>query len=460
MKLNTAVKTDPIYTAPGGRATPTDNFHKLKRLVLTCLLWEDAFYRSGSDIALQIISLIPKVKPEQVAALACEARDRMQLRHVPLFLVRELARIKGTGTLVAQTIPHIIQRADELAEFLTIYWKDKKQPLSAGVKRGLAAAFKKFAAYRLAKYDRESAIKLRDVLFLCHAKPEDQEQADLWKKLVEGKLESPDTWEVELSAGKDKKATFTRLLQEGKLGGMAVLRNLRNMQQAGVDDGLIRTRLLQGCARALPFRFIAAAKYAPKLEDAIGEAMLLSAAKLDKLPGRTLLVVDTSGSMGRSLSSKSEMTRLDAAAGLAILAREVCESATIYATAGDDSSRKHATIELPSRRGFALSDAIKNSRTKLGGGGIFFVQCLDHISRLENQPFDRVIVFTDEQDCERPGINPSGAKKLGRFNYVVNISTEKNGISYRTRWNHVDGFSENILDYIRESEELGEPIQN
>jgi 60 kDa SS-A/Ro ribonucleoprotein len=70
-------------------------------------------------------------------------------------------------------------------------------------------------------------VKLRPVLFLFHAKPKDAEQAAVWKKLVENTLEPHDTWEVALSAGKDKRENFERLLREGKLGGPAVLRNLR-----------------------------------------------------------------------------------------------------------------------------------------------------------------------------------------------------------------------------------------
>ena len=77
------------------------------------------------------------------------------------------------------------------------------------------------------------------MLFLCHAKPKDEAQAALWKKLVENTLESPDTWEVALSAGKDKRENFERLLREGKLGGLAVLRNLRPMPASGVDPRLL-----------------------------------------------------------------------------------------------------------------------------------------------------------------------------------------------------------------------------
>src|SRR5947209_2154559 len=124
MRLNTATQRAPIFTHEGGRATPTDSFDELKRAVLTSMLWEDSFYETGSEIAKRITELIPKVKPDQVAALACEARDRMNLRHVPLFLVNELSRVKGAGSLVADTLAHIIQRADELTEFLAIYWKD------------------------------------------------------------------------------------------------------------------------------------------------------------------------------------------------------------------------------------------------------------------------------------------------------------------------------------------------
>ena len=77
----------------------------------------------------------------KVAALAVEAREQMKLRHAPLLLVREMARHKTHRALVAETLAQVIQRADELAEFVAIYWKDGKPPLSAQVKKGLAQAF-------------------------------------------------------------------------------------------------------------------------------------------------------------------------------------------------------------------------------------------------------------------------------------------------------------------------------
>jgi hypothetical protein len=321
VKMNVWKRMFPVRTHEGAVAQRVDVKRELRRTVLTCLLWEDAFYEKGNDIAKRIAELVAQSKPEDVAALAREARDKMQLRHAPLFVTRELARRKGAGPLVAETLEHVIQRADELGEFVALYWKEMKQPLSAGVKRGLAQAFRKFDAYQLAKYNRESVVTLRDVLFLCHAKPKDAEQEAVWKKLVENTLEPPDTWEVALSAGKDKRENFERLLREGKLGGLAVLRNLRLMVASGVDPKLVRERLEKGVARALPFRFVTAARHAPKLEDAIERAMLKGIAELEKLPGSTGLVVDVSGSMDGKLSWKSETT---SALTCAAILRRLC----------------------------------------------------------------------------------------------------------------------------------------
>ena len=184
-KMNAWKRLFPARTHEGAVTQKVSAKLELRRTVLTCLLWEDAFYETGNRIAVRTAQLVRENKTEAVAALALEARDAMQLRHVPLFLVRELARRKGAGRLVAETLEQVIQRADELGEFVALYWKDKKEPLSAGVKRGLARAFTKFDAYQLAKYNRDSAVKLRDVLFLCHSKPRDAEQAALWKKLAD-----------------------------------------------------------------------------------------------------------------------------------------------------------------------------------------------------------------------------------------------------------------------------------
>src|ERR1700741_4172797 len=271
-RLNTLNLNFGPRTHEGAPARHISPELQLRRSVLACLLWESQFYEDGVEIAGRIAELVPKVAAEKVAALAVEAREQMKLRHAPLLLVREMARHKTHRAPVSETLARVIQRADELAEFVAIYWKDGRVPLSGQVKKGLAASFPKFDEYQLAKYDRGGPIKLRDVLFLCHAKPRDQAQADVWKKLIWGRLAVPDTWEVALSAagaanGGSKPEAWTRLLHENKLGALALLRNLRNLREAGVDEKLVLSALeAMNTQRVLPFRFLAAARHAPQWE--------------------------------------------------------------------------------------------------------------------------------------------------------------------------------------------------
>ena len=315
-------KRIPKRTHEGGRASHINAKQELERSVMSCMLWEKEFYEDGVQIADRIACLVKKVKPCDVADIAIRARSEMNLRHVPLLLCRELAR---TGNLKAETLTNVIQRPDELTEFLAIYWKDGRQPLAAQVKKGLAKAFQKFSEYALAKYNRDGEVKLRDVLFLSHAKPKDQAQGDVFTKLVNNCLETPDTWEVALSGGADKKRTWERLIDSRKLGCLALIRNLRNMQEVGVSVDTIRTGLTEADpSRILPFRFIAAARHAPQFEVELERLMFRSIEEMPKLEGSTVILVDVSASMDSYNSGKSDMVRLDAACGLAMICREVC----------------------------------------------------------------------------------------------------------------------------------------
>jgi len=433
MKTNTKTKNTAV-THEGAPAIPSKPYTELRRAVLACLLWEDTFYESGQSIADRVKTLVPQIPAEKVAQLAIDARTKFKLRHMPLFLVRELART-AKGNLVGRTLSEVIQRADELAEFVSIYWAEKKQPLSKQVKVGLAHAFTKFNEYALAKYKGdENAVKLKDVLFLCHAKPKDEAQAALWKRLVDGTLQTADTWESNLSAGADKKQTFERLIREKKLGYMALLRNLRKMLEVGVDETLVRAAISAGASgsKALPFRFIAAARAAPRFEPQLDAAMALAVQDLAKLPGKTAVLVDVSGSMDHPLSSKSELNRIDAACGLAIMAREMCEDCRVFAFSD-------SLAEIPARRGMGLADAIKTSMTHGGtqlGSAVMWIN--------GNVKYDRLIVVTDEQSASV--VPPPKGK-----GYMVNVATYKNGIGYGP-WVRLDGFSEALLAYIQESE--------
>ena len=173
---------------PGRRTSPE---MELRRSVLACRLGENELCKEGGEIAGRIADLIPKVPAEKVATLAVEAREQMKLRHAPLFLVREMARHKTHRRLVADTLERVIQGSDELVEFVALYWKDGRVPLSSQVKKGLAAAFPKLDEHELVKCTRRQRSTLRDILFLSHTRPRDEAQAAVWKKLIWGRLTKP-----------------------------------------------------------------------------------------------------------------------------------------------------------------------------------------------------------------------------------------------------------------------------
>lgn len=421
----------------------------LRRSVMTCLLWEDAYYEKGSTIAKQIKDLIPLVDPKTVRDIAIEARMIQKLRHVPLYLAVLMSELGGEyRKQVASVLTAVINRADELSETLAIYWKDGRKPIGKQLKKGLAQSFLKFDEYRLAKYNRDNVIKLRDVMFMVHPKPETKEQEILFKKLVDNSLEVPDTWEVALSAGKNKKETFERLILENKLGALAFLRNLRNMEDAKVDRDIIKKGFeIINPRWLLPINYLMAYKASPRWSQEIESLMLKGYATSPKLKGKTIIVVDVSGSMGGSISDRSGSSRLDVATAMAIMAREVCEEVVIYATAGHDPLYTHKTKLLPAYRGFALIDLIKKARNELGGGGIFTRQCLEYINEQERGKADRIIIFSDSQDCDYH--NKRVPQPFGKTNYIVDVSSHAHGVNYDGIWTaEISGWSEYFIPYI------------
>lgn len=423
----------PRVTHEGAPAVILSAEQTLRRSVLSCLLWEGEFYEDGQAIADRIAALAGDLDPAVVAALAVEARERFNLRHAPLMLLAVLARTGSGTSLVAETIERVIQRADELTEFLAIYWRNGRRPLTKQMKRGLARAFAKFDAYQLAKYDRDGPVKLRDVLFLIHAKPKDEAQAALWKQVADRALPAPDTWEVALSGGADKRETFERLLAERKLGYMALLRNLRNMDQAQVDETLVREAILarRGAERVLPFRYVAAARAAPRFEPFLDQALMEAVLEGPVFDGRTIILVDVSPSMAVRLSARSDLTRMDAAATLASI---VPGDVRVF-------SFSNEVVEVPARRGMAGVDAVIRSQPS---NGTLLGKAVTRINKL---PHDRLIVVTDEQSQDAVPA-PVAAKA-----YMVNVASARNGVGHGD-WTRIDGFSEAVLRYIREHEAL------
>lgn len=454
-RTNRSFRQPAPTTHEGGAADRIPALLQLRRSVLATFLWEDGFYEDGEGIADRIMKLALTLPPSDVADLAIEARKVHNLRHVPLLLLKAICRT-GAGTqLVGDTIATVISRADELAEFLAVYWRldgrdlskgqraAKAFPVSSQAKRGLGMAFGKFGEYALAKYNRPGVIKLADVLRIARPKPKDEAQAELWRKLRKGELSVPDTWEVALSGGADKGAVFTRMLKEGTLGYFALLRNLRNMVEADVDYALVADAIRargNGADKVLPFRYIAAMRAAPSYTMPIDDAFQAALAELPAWKGRTVVLIDVSGSMDSKLSGKSDMMQIDAAAALGAI------------VPGDKRvfTFSERTVEVPAHRGLSMINAIIGSQ---GHGGTRLVEAIQTINKLPKT--DRLIVITDEQHFggwRGSGSIPGPAAPNA---YMINVANAQNGVGYKDGWTHIDGFSEGVIRYISAIEAEG-----
>lgn len=429
MKINNRIP--PIRTHEGAVAKRITTEQELRRSVLSCMLWEKEFYESGKDITTRIADLACQVPALIVANLAVEARSSFNLRHVPLLLLLNLIERRYEHT--AEVICDTIQRADELTELVAIYWKDGKKPFSKKMKQGLALAFGKFNEYQFAKYNRDGAVKLRDVMFLTHPKPIGKDRAEMYERIASNTLITPDTWEVALSSGADKKATFERLISEGQIGYLALLRNLRNMIQSGVNSNLVKSAILarKGADRVLPFRFVAAARAAPMYERELDAALLETINLTPPMTGKTVILVDVSGSMDSRLSEKSDMTRMDSAATLGSI---ISGDTRVF-------TFSNALVEVAPRLGMAGVDAIIHSQnhsgTELRGAVNYINTKIEH---------DRLIVITDEQ------ASSSVPDPICDKAYMINVASARNGVGYG-KWLHLDGFSENVIRYIKMCEQ-------
>lgn len=210
------------------------------------------------------------------------------------------------------------------------------------------------------------------------------------------------------------------------------------MLEVGVSEELVKNGLLNlKVDKILPFRFITAARYVPRLESVLEQLMFKALGTTCKLEKKATLLVDVSGSMSSGISSRTEVTGVDVACGLAVLAREMFLDVKVFTFSGE-------VVEVPARRGFALRDAINSSQEH---GSTYMGKALEEVSR-KGFSDGLTIVITDEQSHDEIRVIPANT-------YVVNVSTNQNGVVY-DKVVHIDGFSEATLNFILEYEKSKE----
>jgi hypothetical protein len=299
---------------------------------------------------------------------------------------------------------------------------------------------------------------MRDLLCICRPTPKNEAQSALWKRVLNGELETPYTWESELSSKGNNAATWEALIDSGKVGYMALLRNLRNILNAkptNVDKVLRQIQNPEAVRRSrqLPFRYLSAYKEVgtiggTRVLDALENAVDAAVENIPKIPGTTVVAVDTSGSMSAEISGKSSVRCYEIAMMLGLIANRICENAYFY------------TFDTTIRKGNHSSRAgILSTACGYGYGGgtnmyLVFNEMMD-----KGIDADRVIILSDNE-CNTGGgwynhrpvqvLADVYRKATGKDIWVHAVDLLGYGTQqfHGSKTNVIAGWSEKVFDFI------------
>lgn len=455
-KFNTAttIKT----TNHEGHATysMTDKA-KLITQVLTSFFNESKFYVQDDSDMIATLQNVIKSDPEFVSKLAVYARREFNMRTVSHVLAAYLAHKPSGKPYAKDTINGICLRGDDATEIMAFYLNTFGKPIPKSMKNGLDIVLHRFDEYTLAKYKGEGkAVKMRDVMRLVRPTPIDDAQSDLWKRLIEGKLEIPMTWETQLSANGNNKETWEKLIDSGKVGYMALIRNLNNILKAGPSNvekvwETIENPVAVKKSKQLPFRYLSAYKQIQGIcgsrgIDALESAVEASIENIPKLPGTTVIAVDVSGSMSCPVSSKSTVKCCEIGMMLGLIANRICDNSIFYTF--DNVLEKHPM----SRRTNILQTCVRNAMAR--GGTSMELPFEDMIKH--HIKADRIIIISDNE-CNNPWSNRTTQTYADKYRNIVNPDLWVHAIDLQgygtqqfngAKTNIIAGWSEKVFNFI------------
>ncbi|MDO4532833.1 MAG: TROVE domain-containing protein [Coriobacteriia bacterium] len=478
------------------RLDPRD---RLMSYVLTSFVNEPKYYGDNTPELVTLAKELAATDGLFVAQLAVYARTVLNMRSSSHLLLATLAHEVKGEQYVRRAVRSAVVRGDDVTEMLAAFFAlFPGDPLPNSLRRGLRDALDRMSDYELAKYRMsDRPVKMADAVKLCHTRRREATRA-----LLAGELGKPTSWETELSAHGNTTETWEMLLAEGKVPYMALLRNLRNLLEtnpAGLDAVLERLAdpRMVAASRQLPFRFWSAYRaveamqvattfsgtrirgleqmYAlfsrthmpfmgsrpesmdpvDKAMDALSRALDASVANYPKLPGRTLVAVDVSGSMSCRLSSMSTVRYVDVAALLAACLVHLSDDCVVYAFARDAE-------RVPVTAGASVLATMGQFKAN---GGCTNMEAVFVEATLHRVDVDRMVFLSDNE------VNRGYSQRSGRQCLQRNLEAYRRGVGHRvwlhavdlagygtTQFDGVDttfsaGWSEKVLSFLAMAEE-------
>ena len=458
---------------------------QLVTAVLTTMFGEPKFYGSTDNDIFVLATVICGKDPAFVAKLACYARNVANMRSVSHVLACIIAHEAHEYTRAV--IRNIIVRPDDITEIMACYKQMYGKPFPNALKREIAKQIQRFDEYALAKYNsRGMSMKLRDVLRITHPTPKDEKTEALFRKVLDDTLETPYTWETELSEKGNTKEVWDELISSGKVGYMALLRNLRNIVKCGADIAPVLKVLSDPervkKSRQLPFRFFSAYRMleqenlmTPEIHRALENALTVSVENLDTVPGRTLIAVDVSGSMGSCISRKSTVMCSEIAGLRGAMSSRICEDAAVcyFDCPGGWSCLRGDKGYIVEHYGKYDSILEICRKHRFDGGGtqmdLPMKFALEEDKSASIKPFDRVIYFSDNVcNSSSYGIKTVQSmvdkyrKKYNPDFWVHGVDLQGYGTQqfYGKNFNLIAGWSDKVLEFILLAEKgIGSLVQ-
>lgn len=436
---------------------------KLVTQVLTSFFNEKKFYGDNSSEMQETIKSVIANQPEFVANLAVFARREFNMRSVSHVLAAYLAHEPNGKPYAKRVIKAICLRGDDATEILSCYLSIFGKPIPNSLRRALKEVLAGFDEYTLAKYKGDGkAVKMRDLVCICRPDPKTEAQSQAFKKLLEGRLESPETWEVELSKYGNTKETWESLIHGGKVGYMALLRNLRNILSANpanldkVLENLANPEAVRK-SKQLPFRFLSAYKMveniaSSKVLDTLEKACAASVNNMEKLPGLTAIMVDVSYSMSDLMSNKSSVKCYEIGALLGLIANRICEDSVFYKFS-NNAEKVSVCSGAP---------LLYTARSFVSDGGTNMAAPFERMIA-DGVKADRVIVISDtECNCQNPWIGKPVQAAANDYRRISGCDCWVHAIDlqgYGTqqfagpKTNIIAGWSEKVFEFIRMAEQ-------
>lgn len=404
-------KNQTIANRAGGEAYAQSPEMALASLLLTSFV-QDQFYRTAAEQMKELEALMARVNPEFSAKAAIYARTEFGMRSITHVLAAHLAAQASGKNWAKQFYNRVVFRPDDMLEIAALTKSRGAKMLPNAMKKGFAAAFGRFDGYQLAKYRGEGrAFKLIDLVNLVHPVPNER-NAEALRELMADTLRNTATWEAKLTAaGQEaadeaektelKSAAWAELIQSNKLGYLAMLRNLRNIgEQAPAYATEVAKRLKNEHqirkALVMPFQYLIAldaldtgAAFPAKrvLQDALTDALEISLANVPRFEGRTLIVLDDSGSMATRVGTKGFASRSCIQLGSVF-------AAALYKSNNADLMRfsDEASYVRANSRDSLMTIAENIVRNARAAGTNFHA-----IFKVARERYDRIVILSDMQ---------------------------------------------------------------